>query len=262
MDWLQALILGLVQGLTEFLPVSSSGHLEIGKALLGINPDQSLIFTIAVHGATVLSTIVIFWKDIRKIIVDLFKFQWNESTKYAGMILISMIPAGITGLFFREQVESLFSENLLIVGLCLIVTAVLLFMTIKVKTHDREVNFGRAFLIGIAQAIAILPGLSRSGATISTGLFLKIDREKAARFSFLMVILPVLGECFLDIVKGNFTDAKIGGSALVIGFLAAFIAGLLACRWMVNIVKKGKLSWFAIYCLVIGTGAIIWSLAF
>lgn len=260
MDWLQALILGLVQGLTEFLPVSSSGHLEIGKALLGVDPDNSLIFTIAVHGATVLSTLVVFRKDILNLLSGLFKFQWNESTRYVFMILLSMVPAGLIGLLFKDQIESLFNENLLLVGGSLVLTAILLFLTLKVKTHDREVTFGRAFIIGIAQAIAILPGLSRSGATISTGLFLKIDREKVAKFSFLMVILPVLGECFLDMIHGNFTQGKVEKIPLLVGFVAAFFTGLLACKWMIGIVKKGKLSWFAIYCLILGIGAIIWSL--
>ncbi len=258
MDWLEALILGLVQGLTEFLPVSSSGHLELGKAILNVNPEKSLMFTVLVHGATVLSTIVVFYKDIWRLLKGLFAFQWNEETSYIMKIIISMIPVAFLGFFFKEEVESFFSGNIRFVGSMLIVTAALLALTYFRKTNQRKVGFLDSILIGIAQAIAVLPGISRSGATISTGLVLGVKREFAARFSFLMVLIPILGANFKDLASGEITgSAEVGVMPLIVGFLAAFISGLFACKWMIKIVRKGKLIYFAIYCLIIGVIAII-----
>ncbi len=261
MTWFEALILGLVQGLTEFLPVSSSGHLEIGKVLLNVAVKEDLTFTVLVHFATVLSTITVFFKEIRILTAGLFAFKWNEETRYVARILISMIPVLIVGVLFREEVESLFSGNLILVGSALLVTALLLISTQLVKAGEKKIPFLDAFLMGIAQAVATIPGISRSGATISTGLLLKNDRSEVARFSFLMVLLPIIGAALLDIL--SFTSpAESGGIAatsLVTGFLAAYISGYLACRWMINLVKKGNLYWFAIYCAIVGIAAIIFA---
>ncbi len=258
MDWFEALILGLVQGLTEFLPVSSSGHLELGKAILDVNPEKSLMFTVLVHGATVLSTIVVFYKDIWRLFKGLFAFKWNEETSYVARLLLSMVPVAILGVFFKEEIESFFTGNVRFVGAMLIVTAALLTLTYLRKTNIRKIGFLDSIIIGVAQAFAVLPGVSRSGATISTGLMLGVKREFAARFSFLMVLIPILGANFKDLASGEMTgNAEVGMLPLVVGFLAAFISGLLACRWMINIVKKGNLIYFAIYCLIVGTIAII-----
>ncbi len=262
MNNLDALILGIIQGLTEFLPVSSSGHLEIGKAILGDTsvPEESLMFTVVVHFATALSTIVVFRKDIWEIITGLFKFKWNEETQFSTKIIVSMLPAVIVGLFFEEQLEALFGGNILLVGCMLIVTAVLLWMADKAKDTQKKVSFSNAFVIGVSQAIAMLPGISRSGATISTSVLLGNDKSKAARFSFLMVIPLILGKIAKDILGGDLSSDVGNVSVLVIGFLGAFIAGLVACTWMIKLVKKSKLSWFAIYCLIVGMIAIGFSL--
>ena len=261
MNWIEALILGIIQGLTEFLPVSSSGHLEIGKVLLGVEVKESLSFSIVVHGATVLSTIIIFRKDIWQIITAFFKFEWNEETKYIFKIAVSMIPVGIIGLLFKDDLESLFNGNILLVGSMLILTAALLAFTYYAKPKTKNITFKDAIIIGIAQAIAVLPGISRSGATISTGLLLGNDKEKTARFSFLMVLVPIIGANIKDILDGSMTsEAGINPIVLTIGFIAAFISGLLACTWMINIVKKGKLIYFAYYCLAVGIIAIGYSL--
>ena len=264
MDWLQALILGIVQGLTEYLPVSSSGHLAIGQELFGLDDGEGkLAFTVLLHIATVLSTVVILWKDIVWIFKDLFKFKWNEGTKYAVNIIISMIPVGIVGLFFKDKVEEVFGSGLTVVGICLLITAALLAFSYFAKPRQREkISPLHAFIIGIAQAIAVLPGLSRSGSTIATGLLLGNKKERLAQFSFLMVIPPILGEMLLDIkdVAEQGVSASFGGIsplAVIIGFVAAFVVGCLACKWMINIVKKGKLIWFAIYCAIVGLAVII-----
>jgi len=262
MDWLEALILGIIQGLTEFLPVSSSGHLELGKAILGINAEKSLVFTVVVHGATVLSTIVVFYKDILKLIKGLFAFRWNEETIYVAKILISMIPVILLGIFFKEQIEGFFTGNVLFVGSMLLITSLLLLSTYVIKRNERKISYADSFIIGIAQALAVLPGISRSGATISTGLLLGNRKANIARFSFLMVLIPILGANFKDIYDGGMNaEGGIGITPLLIGFLAAFISGLLACKWMIGIVKKGNLIYFAIYCFVIGTTAIIYATA-
>ena len=266
MNWFQALILGLLQGLTEYLPVSSSGHLAIGQALFGLDDGASnLAFTVLLHVATVLSTVVILWSEIVWLFRDLFKFKWNEGTKYVVNILISMVPVAIVGFFFKDKVEEVFGSGLLIVGIMLLVTAALLTFSYFAKPRQKEdISPLHAFIIGIAQACAVMPGLSRSGSTIATGLLLGNKKEKLAQFSFLMVIPPILGEALLDtkdIVEIGFSEAMAGISpmAALVGFLAAFIAGCLACKWMINIVKKGKLIWFAVYCLIVGIVAIIFA---
>ena len=257
MSGIQAFILGLLQGLTEFLPVSSSGHLEIGHVLLGDTSGDNLIFAVTVHVATVLSTIIVFRKDILSLFSGLFAFRWNEPTIYIFKILFSAIPVVFVGLFFQEKIEQLFTGNLIFVGNMLIVTAILLALTNFVKTGEGKITFFKAFIIGIAQAIAVLPGISRSGSTIATGLLLKTKKDEIARFSFLMVLIPVLGAAFLDVTGRDFTPGdKIGTIPLFIGFISAFVSGLLACSWMIKIVKKGKLIYFAIYCLIIGLIAI------
>lgn len=257
MDWLEALILGLIQGLTEFLPVSSSGHLEIGKFLMGINPEKSLLFTIVVHGATVMSTIVVFWKDLLGLFKGLFKFKWNEETQYVSKIALSMVPVLIVGVFFKDDVEALFDGNMIFVGSMLIVTAGLLAFTYFSKTNTRKINFLDAIVIGIAQAVAVLPGISRSGATISTGILLGNKKEDIARFSFLMVLVPILGANLLDLMGGEtLSNENLGLLPLVVGFVAAFVSGWAACTWMINIVKRGKLIYFALYCFLLGSVAI------
>lgn len=264
MNWFEALVLGLVQGLTEYLPVSSSGHLAIGAYLFGINGEDNLTFTIMVHVATVLSTLVILWKEIDWILKGLFKFQMNEETKYALNIVISMIPVGIVGVFFKDKVEEVFGSGLLIVGCMLLVTAVLLTFSYFAKPRQKEnISPVHAFIIGLGQALAVLPGLSRSGTTIATGLLLGDKKEKMAQFSFLMVIPPILGEALLDFLKGLKGEETLGGIdvfPMIIGFVAAFISGCLACKWMIGIVKKGKLVYFGIYCAIAGAVTIICSL--
>ena len=262
MDWLEALLLGIIQGLTEFLPVSSSGHLELGKAILGVNAEKSLAFTVVVHGATVLSTIVVFYKDILKLLKGLFAFRWNEETIYIVKIFISMIPVIILGVFFKEQIEGFFTGNVLFVGSMLIVTSLLLASTYLIKQNEKKISYADSFIIGVAQAFAVLPGISRSGATISTGLLLGNRKANIARFSFLMVLIPILGANFKDIYDGDMTgEGGVGVVPLIVGFLAAFISGLLACKWMIGIVKQGRLVYFAIYCFIIGSIAVIYSLA-
>ncbi len=261
MNWIEAIILGIVQGLTEFLPVSSSGHLEIGQVLLGTDINQSLTFTVVVHGATVLSTIVIFFSEIIKLLKDGLTFRDKESTHYILKILISMIPVLIIGLLFKDQVEQLFQGNLKFVGSMLILTAVFLALaSLKRKEGHKNIPYLDALIIGIAQAIAVIPGISRSGATISTGILLGNKREDVARFSFLMVLLPIIGANLLDILQmENSGGSTISAMVLVAGFLAAFISGLIACRWMINIVKRGKLVYFAVYCVILGSIAIIFA---
>lgn len=261
MDWLEALILGLIQGLTEYLPVSSSGHLAIGSALFGIEGEENLAFTIVVHVATVFSTIVILWKEIEWIFRDLFKFRMNDGTRYAVNILISMIPIGIVGVFFKDYVEAVFGSGLLIVGCMLLVTAALLSFSYYAKPRPKEnISMKDAFIIGLAQACAVLPGLSRSGTTIATGLLLGDNKAKLAQFSFLMVMPPILGEALLDVMKmmkGESIGGDIPTLSLAVGFIAAFASGCLACKWMINIVKKGKLIYFAIYCAIAGLATIV-----
>ncbi|MCC8155405.1 MAG: undecaprenyl-diphosphate phosphatase [Tannerellaceae bacterium] len=263
MNWFEALILGIVQGLTEFLPVSSSGHLTIGSALFNINGEENLTFTIAVHAATVLSTIIILWKDVAILFKSLFSFKWNEETKMVCKIFLSAVPIAIVGLFFKDYVEDIFGSGLLIVGCMLLVTAALLAFSYYARPRQKEnISFKDALIIGISQACAVFPGLSRSGTTIATGLLLGDKKEQVAKFSFLMVIIPVMGETLLDLIKGEFS-AEVSGistSVLIIGFFAAFITGCIACKWMINIVAKGKLIYFSYYYVAAGLFAIIYSL--
>jgi undecaprenyl-diphosphatase len=258
MTGIQAFFLGLLQGLTEFLPVSSSGHLELGKHFLGNISDENLTFTLVLHAGTVLSTIVV----LRTEILDLFKssitFRMNANNLFLLKLLFSAVPVVIIGLFFREKVENLFTGNLLVVGICLIVTATLLaFASYYRKLQTREIGWIDSLIIGVAQAIAILPGLSRSGSTIATGILLGNDRNKVTRFSFLMVLLPVLGAVLLDLGSINFRDGTgIGFSPLMIGFFTSFVTGFFACSWMIRIVSRGKLIYFSLYCLIIGLIAV------
>lgn len=263
MSWLEALILGLVQGLTEFLPVSSSGHLELGKALFNLQlaATDSLTFDVIVHGGTALSTLVVFRNDILQILKGTFEFKWNAETKFVTYIIISMIPAAIIGIAFEDQITQLFDGQVLLVGFMLIITSILLFIADYARNTVKSVGVLDAFIIGIAQAVAILPGMSRSGATISTSVLLGIDREKAARFSFLMVLPLIIGKMILDVktiyeTGGNGMDISILN--LVIGFTAAFIAGLFACKWMISLVKHAKLKYFAYYCFAIGATVVIY----
>lgn len=266
MDWIQALILGLVQGLTEYLPVSSSGHLAIGSYLFGLEGEENLAFTVAVHVATVLSTLVILWKEIDWIFRGLFKCEMNDETRYVINIIISMIPVGIVGVFFKDTVEEIFGSGLVIVGCMLLVTAALLTFSYFAKPRQKStIGWRDALIIGIAQACAVMPGLSRSGSTIATGLLLGNKKETLAQFSFLMVIPPIMGEALLDALKAikHGTEAVAGDismTALACGFIAAFVSGCAACQWMVNVVKKGKLIYFAYYCVVIGLLAIVSSI--
>lgn len=273
MNTIQALLMGLLQGLTEYLPVSSSGHLTIASTLFGIDGEENMLFTIMVHVATVLSTIVILGGEIWNIIKGMFGplnngaqglNRLNPDQRYVLNILVSMIPIGIVGVFFKEQVEAIFGSGMTIVGICLLVTALLLTFSYYARPREREnISLGHAFIIGLAQAIAVLPGLSRSGSTIATGLMLGEKKSNMAQFSFLMVIPPILGEALLDVlkmVKGESLGAEIGWLPLTIGFLAAFISGCVACKWMIGIVKKGKLIYFAYYCAIAGVISLIYGL--
>jgi undecaprenyl-diphosphatase len=264
MSLVEAIILGIIQGLTEFLPVSSSGHLELAKVILGDNsiPKESMLMTVVLHGATALSTIVVFRKEIMEIVRGLFKFKNNDELKFSLNIVLSMIPAGIIGVLFNDEIELFFGGKILLVGSMLIITAILLIFADKAKKTNKKVGVGQAILIGISQAIAILPGISRSGATISTSVLLGIDREKAARFSFLMVVPLILGKMAKDIMDGAFDTIESSISVYIIGFIAAFITGIIACTWMIKLVKNSKLKYFAYYCIVVGLGAIVYTIIY
>ena len=269
MEWWQALLLGIVQGLTEFLPVSSSGHLMIFKELLGVDAEGFLDFTVTVHFATVLSTLVVFWSVIRNLLKGFFRFKYNDETDYICKILVSMIPVALVGFFFKDRVEALFGDSLTTVAVCLVITAVLLVLsdilgkkpslsgTAPVSGSERRngISYGQAFLVGVAQSFAVAPGLSRSGSTIATGLIAGVRREVMAQFSFLMVLIPILGEQCLDLLKAVVGSEPIGEGvgvlALAIGFAGAFFAGLFACKAMIAIVRKARLSWFALYCVAV-----------
>ena len=261
MNWWQALILGLVQGLTEFLPVSSSGHLVIFRELLGAEAPSDLVFEITVHVATALATIVVFRKQILDLLQGLFKFKYNEQTDFIAKLVVSMIPVAIVGFFFKDKVEELFS-SLLVVGCALMVTALLLFLSdrVKARKEGKEITFGQALVMGLGQAVAVIPGLSRSGTTISAGLLSGASRNKVAEFSFLMVLVPILGEAFLDLVGGDLATSSISIAPLLLGFVAAFFSGLFACKAMIALVKKAGLKWFALYCAIVGLIVIICSL--
>ena len=281
MEWLDALILGIIQGLTEYLPVSSSGHLEIFKEILGVDlpDDENLQFSVIVHAATVLSTIVVLWPMFYRLCKSFFTFKRGEDFDYVCKILLSCIPVGIVGVFFKHQVEEIFGSGLFVVGVCLCVTALLLLfayltdmryaaragaagrMSVTPATTGRNISWLDALIIGCAQAVAILPGLSRSGTTIATGIMLGDKRSEVASFSFLMVILPILGECLLDVkdmIGSGTGTGETGALALIIGFVSAFAVGCAACKWMIELVKKGKLVWFAVYCVVMGIICMLW----
>ena len=265
MTLFEAILLGIIQGLTEFLPVSSSGHLEIMKAIQGqdLSGKSSMMFTVVVHFATSLSTIVVFWKEVAQIFKGLFQFKVNDEFLFAAKIVVSMIPAAFVGLYFDELIETFFSGKILLVGSMLIVTGAVLFVASRAKTTGKEVSFTHAIIIGISQMIAILPGISRSGATIGTSVILGIDREKAARFSFLMVVPLILGKVAKDMLSDDFTRelaaSNISSTVYAVGFAAAFITGIIACTWMIKIVKRSKLSYFAYYCFAAGIAAICWT---
>ncbi len=261
MDIIDSIILGIIQGLTEFLPVSSSGHLELGKAILGDNsvPKESLLFTVVLHFATALSTIVVFRKDVLDLIKGVLTFKWNEDLQFVSKIIISMVPAAVIGFTYESQFAELFGGNIKLVGFMLIITALLLYLADKAKNTNKKVSFQNAFIIGIAQAIAMLPGISRSGATISTSVLLGNDKTKAARFSFLMVVPLIFGKIAKDILSGDISMESQNITSLSVGFIAAFVAGLFACTWMIALVKKSKLSYFAIYCAIVGLIAIVFS---
>ena len=259
MSYFQAIILGIIQGLTEFLPVSSSGHVELGSVIFQAVTSENLLFITVIHGATSLSTIVVYREDIGVIIKDLFKFRMNDSTRFTLKILFSTIPVLILGLFFIEEVENLFGGRIGLVGTMLIVTSVLLLFANYARNQKQEITFSKAFIIGIAQALAVVPGISRSGATISTSLLLGVERDKATRFSFLMVLIPIIGAMLLDIlsmIQEPDLTKGISVPILVSGFIAAFITGIIACKWMIKIVNKGKLLYFSIYCFIVGLIAI------
>ena len=262
MDLLEAILLGIVQGVTEFLPVSSSGHLQLAKEIMGIEIDNNLTFDVALHVATVLSTIVVLRSQVAYLFKGLFMFRYNEQTAYVLKIILSMIPIGIVGFAFKDDIDAMLSSPyiVLIVGAMLLLTAALLAFAYYAKPRQKDkITYTDALVIGIAQACAAMPGLSRSGSTIATGLLLGDKKESVAQFSFLMVLLPILGEAFLEIVSGDFTaGASIGFAPLAGGFLSAFIVGCLACRFMIEIVKRSKLIWFSIYCAVVGLGSVIY----
>lgn len=275
MEWLDALILGIVQGLAEYLPISSSGHLEIFREILGIDlpSDKVLQFDLILHAATVCSTIVILWPLFSKLCVSFFGFKKDYDYYYVWKILLSCIPVGIVGVFFKEYIESFFGNGLTLVGVCLLITAFLLtfaYMTgrkvgggVVSAEQGRDITWSDAFIIGCAQAVAVLPGLSRSGTTIATGIILGDKRDRVASFSFLMVIIPILGEALLDLKELLTTpadqgDTSIGALSLIVGFAASFIVGCCACKWMIELVKKGKLIWFAIYCVLMGIICLLW----
>lgn len=272
MEWWQALVLGVVQGLTEFLPVSSSGHLMLVRELLGVDGEGFLDFTVAVHFATVVSTVVVFWKVIVDLLKGLFKFRYNDETDYVCKIVVSMIPVAVVGLFFKDRVEALFGDGMTVVGTCLLVTAFLLllsdFLTSRLhyeNNYRNGISYWQALIVGVGQAFAVAPGLSRSGTTIATGLVSGVKRDRMAQFSFLMVLVPIIGEQLLDCLDmllspAGETAATVGATAILIGAFSAFVSGLFACKVMIAMVKKAKLGWFALYCAVVGTAILLFNL--
>jgi undecaprenyl-diphosphatase len=257
MNWVEAIVLGIIQGLTEFLPVSSSGHLELGKYLFGINPDTNFYFSVAVHGATVLSTVAVLWKEIADLLKGISKFRFNDETKYVVKIIISMIPVGIAGFFLKDIADNFFTGNMTSLGIQFIITAIILALGLVIKPKEKPIGYLDSFIIGIAQAIAVLPAISRSGATIATGMIMGNKRSEIAKFSFLMVLIPIIGANFVEIKSGDFSTEGTAIYIIIIGFLTAFVSGYFACKWMINLVKKGNLLWFAVYCMVIGVFSIL-----
>ena len=258
---IDAIILGIIQGVTEFLPVSSSGHLELGKEIVGFDVvgEESLMMTIILHAATAISTLIVFWKDVKEILVGIFTTQVNQQKHFALKVILSMIPAGLIGVFLLDKVESLFIGNILLVGVALIITGLFLFVADRAKETRKDVTYTNAFLIGLAQAVAIIPGISRSGATISTSVLLGIDKENSAKFSFLMVVPLILGKMAKDILDGEFAGSAASSMPYLVGFIAALITGVIACKWMIKIVKNSQLKYFAYYCFLVGAGAIIYA---
>ena len=252
MNWFEALVLGLIQGLTEFLPVSSSGHLELGKYLFGIDHEANFYFSITVHGATVLSTLLVFWQDIQNLFKGFFRFRYNDETRYILKLVISMIPVGLAGFFLSDIAEKYFTGNMVSLGIQFLISAFLLFMALLIKPKERPIGYIDSFIIGIAQALAVLPAISRSGATIATGMMIGNKKSDLAKFSFLMVLVPIIGANVVEMKSGNISTEGTSFFAILIGFLTAFISGYLACKWMVSIVKKGNLVWFALYCVLVG----------
>ena len=272
MDWWQALLLGIVQGLTEFLPVSSSGHLMIFKELIGVDAEGFLDFTVTVHFATVLSTLVVFWGAIWKLLKGFFQFKYNDETDYICKILVSLIPVALVGFLFKDQVDALFSGSLKQVAVGLCITAALLMVSDQVgkrikapKAKDTRngISYGQAAIVGVAQAFAVVPGVSRSGSTIATGLLSGVQREVMAQFSFLMVLIPIVGEQGLELLKVATGHEAFGGTVgalpLLLGFVAAFLSGLFACKVMIALVKKARLMWFALYCLLVALSLFIFA---
>lgn len=257
MNWFEALILGLIQGLTEFLPVSSSGHLELGKYLFGMDHEANFYFSIAVHGATVLSTIVVLWQEIVGLFKGFFKFRMNDEMSYVLKILVSMIPVAIAGFFLKDIAERFFTGNMISLGIEFLISALLLFMTRFIKPKERPIGYIDAFIVGLAQVIAILPGISRSGATIATGMMIGNKKADIAKFSFLMVLIPIIGANIVEMKSGDFTSEGTSTFVILIGFITAFVSGYFACRWMINLVKKGNLVWFAVYCVAVGIFTIL-----
>ncbi len=257
MNLIEAIVLGLIQGLSEFLPVSSSGHLELGKYLFGIDHEANFYFSIAVHGATVLSTVFVLWKEISDLFKGLFKFRLNEETRYVIKLIISMIPVGITGLFMQDVAEKFFAGNMISLGIQFIISALFLGLAMFIKPKERTMTYLDSFIIGIAQALSVLPAISRSGATIATGMMLGNKKSEIAKFSFLMVLVPIIGANILEMTSGDFTKEGTSFLVIAVGFIVAFVSGYLACKWMINIVKKGNLKWFAIYCILIGIYSIL-----
>jgi undecaprenyl-diphosphatase len=257
MNWFEAIVLGLIQGLTEFLPVSSSGHLELGKYLFGINPEANFYFSIAVHGATVLSTILVLWKEIAGLFAGFFRFRMNDETKYVIKIFISMIPVGIAGFFLKEITDDFFTGNMTALGIQFIITALFLALTLVIKPKEKPISYFDSFIIGIAQAIAVLPAVSRSGATIATGMMLGNKKSEIAKFSFLMVLIPIIGANLVELKSGDITSEGTSILVILVGFVTAFISGYFACKWMINLVKKGSLIWFAVYCVAVGVFSIL-----
>lgn len=257
MNWFEAMVLGIIQGLTEFLPVSSSGHLELGKYLFGINPETNFYFSVAVHGATVLSTIVVLWAEIASLFKGFFKFSLNDETKYIFKIIISMIPVGLAGFFLKDIVNTWFIGNMISLGIQFMISALFLFMTLLVRPKERPIGYVDSFTIGIAQAFAVLPAVSRSGATIATGMMLGNKKSDIAKFSFLMVLVPVIGANLVEMKSGDISTEGTSVLIILVGFLTAFVSGYFACKWMINLVKKGNLMWFAVYCVLIGVFSIL-----
>lgn len=257
MNLLEAIVLGLIQGLTEFLPVSSSGHLELGKYLFGIDHEANFYFSIAVHGATVLSTLFVLWKEISDLFKGLFKFRLNDETRYIIKLFISMIPVGITGLFMGEIAEKYFAGNMISLGVQFFISALFLWLAMVIRPKERTMTYLDSFIIGIAQALAVLPAISRSGATIATGMMLGNKKSEIAKFSFLMVLVPIIGANILELTSGEFSKEGTSFFVIMVGFLVAFVSGYLACKWMISIVKKGSLKWFVIYCILVGIFSIL-----